>query len=155
MTAANATPAVAAAASYFVNRYWLCGCATAYTYPNGWSVPPTNVGVSVGGDDTVSLLDGYFISPNGVLHYPDGRMIEETLTSQRFIPARTAFPRNIFRSSDQLAAETPTACATRTCHGAASSSSNTDRASARSAAASSARSCAASHSPSSRAVTPR
>ena len=51
-------------------------------------MPPTNEGVTVGGDDTVRMLDGYFISPNGVLHFPDGRMIEETLTSQRFIPAR-------------------------------------------------------------------
>ena len=90
VTAAGTTPIVAVAASYFVNRYWLCGCATAYTYPNGWSVPPTNVGVTVGGDDTVRMPDGYFISPDGVLHFPDGRMIEETLTSQRFLPARAS-----------------------------------------------------------------
>jgi hypothetical protein len=88
VTAANATPAVAAASSYFVNRYWLCGCATAYTYPNGWSVPPTDQGVTVGGDDTVRMPDGYYISPNGVLHFPDGRMIEETMTRQLFIPAQ-------------------------------------------------------------------
>jgi hypothetical protein len=90
VTAANATPALAGGASYFVNRYWVCGCATAYTYPNGWSVPPTDQGVSVLGDDTVRLLDGYYIAPNGVLHFPDGRMIEETLTRQLFIPARHA-----------------------------------------------------------------
>jgi hypothetical protein len=88
VTAVGTTPVVTAGASYFVNRYWLCGCATTYTYPNGWTVPPTNEGVTVGGDDTVRMLDGYFISPDGVLHFPDGRMIEETLTSQRFIPAR-------------------------------------------------------------------
>ena len=34
--------------SYFLNRYWICGCATVYTYPNGWTVPATDQGVTVG-----------------------------------------------------------------------------------------------------------
>lgn len=88
VTAVNAAAAVAAGPSYFLDRYWLCGCATAYTYPNGWIVPETDRGVTVSPDDTVRLLDNYYISPDGVLHFPDGRMIKETLTAQQFIPAR-------------------------------------------------------------------
>ena len=86
--AANAAGVATGGPSYFLDRYWLCGCSTVYTYPNGWTVPATDVGVTVGPDDTVRMQEGYFISPNGVLHFPDGRMIKDTLTTERFIPRK-------------------------------------------------------------------
>lgn len=85
VAAGNAPGVGAGGPSYFMDRYWLCGCATVYTYPNGWTVPATDQGVTVGANDTVHLLDGYYIDPNGVLHFPDGRMIKDTLTSELFI----------------------------------------------------------------------
>lgn len=88
VSAANAAAVTASGASYFLNRYWVCGCPTVYTYPNGWTVPATDQGVTVGPDDTVFLPESYFISPDGVLHFPDGRMIKDSLTSERFIPRK-------------------------------------------------------------------
>jgi hypothetical protein len=88
VSAANAPAVTASGPSYFLNRYWICGCSTVYTYPNGWTVPATDQGVTVGPDDTVFLPESYFISPDGVLHFPDGRMIKDSLTSERFIPRR-------------------------------------------------------------------
>jgi hypothetical protein len=85
IAAGNAPAAGAGGPSYFMNRYWICGCATVYTYPNGWTVPATDQGVTLSPDDTVQLPDGYYIAPNGVLHFPDGRMIRDTLTSELFI----------------------------------------------------------------------
>jgi hypothetical protein len=86
--AGNAAGTGTSGPSYFLDRYWLCGCSTIYTYPNGWTVPATDVGVTVGPDDTVRMQDGYYISPDGVLHFPDGRMIRDTLSSERFIPRK-------------------------------------------------------------------
>lgn len=83
--AGNAAAVTTSGPSFFLNRYWICGCSTVYTYPNGWTVPATDQGVTVGPDDTVYLPEHYFISPDGVLHFPDGRMIKDTLTSERFI----------------------------------------------------------------------
>jgi hypothetical protein len=85
ISAGNAPAVTASGPSYFLNRYWICGCSTVYTYPNGWSVPATDQGVTVGPDDTVFLPESYRISPDGVLHFPDGRMIKDSLTSERFI----------------------------------------------------------------------
>ena len=86
--AGNAAAVTASGPSYFLNRYWICGCPTVYTYPNGWTVPATDQGVTVGPDDTVFLPESYVISPDGVLHFPDGRMIKDSLTSERFIPRK-------------------------------------------------------------------
>ena len=86
--AGNAAAVTASGASYFLNRYWICGCPTVYTYPNGWTVPATDQGVTVGPNDTVFLPESYVISPDGVLHFPDGRMIKDSLTSERFIPRK-------------------------------------------------------------------
>ena len=88
VAAGNAAAVTASGASYFLNRYWICGCPTVYTYPNGWTVPATDQGVTVGPDDTVFLPESYVISPDGVLHFPDGRMIKDSLTSERFIPRK-------------------------------------------------------------------
>jgi hypothetical protein len=88
VSAGNAPAVTASGPSYFLNRYWICGCSTVYTYPNGWTVPSTDQGVTVGPDDTVFLPESYRISPDGVLHFPDGRMIKDTLTSERFIPRK-------------------------------------------------------------------
>ena len=85
VAARNAAGVGTSGPSYFMDRYWLCGCSTVYTYPNGWTVPATDQGVSVGPDDTVRLQGGYHISPDGVLHFPDGRMIRDTLTSELFV----------------------------------------------------------------------
>ena len=86
--AGNAAGVARVGPSYFLDRYWICGCSTVYTYPNGWTVPATDQGVSVGPTDTVHLPDGYYISPDGVLHFPDGREIRDTLTAELFIPAK-------------------------------------------------------------------
>lgn len=86
--AGNAGIVTSSGPSYFLNRYWICGCSTVYTYPNGWTVPATDQGVTVGPDDTVYLPESYSISPDGVLHFPDGRMIKDTLTSELFIPRK-------------------------------------------------------------------
>lgn len=85
VSAGNAPAVSGTGPSYFLNRYWICGCPTVYTYPNGWTVPATDQGVTVGPDDTVFLPESYRISPDGVLHFPDGRMIKDSLTSERFI----------------------------------------------------------------------
>jgi hypothetical protein len=88
-SAGNAVAVATSGPSYFMDRYWLCGCSTVYSYPNGWTVPATDQGVSVGPDDTVRLPGGYYISPDGVLHFPDGRMIKDTLTAELFIPRKS------------------------------------------------------------------
>jgi hypothetical protein len=74
----NAPNVQVTASNTFPGRVWLSGSAA--TYLNGWTIPGTSSGYQLGADGTV-LLGGpigwgsYWISPDGVLHYWDGRTV--------------------------------------------------------------------------------
>jgi uncharacterized protein DUF11 len=83
----NSPHVTANARAYFLDRFWSCICGSE-TFANGWVVPGLSAGYKLEADDTVELTQGFAITPDGVLHFPDGRtIVVDAAGHETFVPA--------------------------------------------------------------------